>query len=607
MIHRRFSALVLLGLVTLGASPSGLSTAQDAPPASKSRLIESAELTDGSRVEGRLAAHSSGRVTFIAASNATPISWERIRNIQMDGPGLPGSLGIPPFQIGLGLGNRVSGKFLGLSGDQVLIDPGQGRSPWQVKRGGVTAIVQRPGEVQVLRESFETLDTKRWSQTGVVELTSEERFAGEKAMALPAGTSSITTRIAEPFASGRLDMAYWDPETRAPGQRWFVDLTFRKGTSDLSTMRIVPGWSEEILAVETPGGPPLTVQPLIRKKGWHRLVVQFDAERVAVTLDGNDLSHGRGVGGPLIEVRIATETVGAAQPPDGLKTVVDDLRVIRLVEPTGRFEVDPSQDEIRLVSGDQLFGKLGVCDAEWVRLTLDGRELRLGWNEVAGFYPRRVATASEPMSGLWVDVEWRTVSGRDPRDVDRVEAVFSGIDETNLLLDAPYVGRVAIPRAGVQQITVQSRSERILLDVHSHHLGDRMTAELDPPQAEPQPVEIPFTLGKVPTGDPSLLLDVLKVIGEEGNREFSSLVKKGELRTAVYLNGKKLDDLNRFVSTSNETPLRLRMPIPPGLLKEGENRLKFEQNGTLTDPLLRDNLGLLRIAVDFASESPVKP
>ncbi len=599
--------VTFLGLVAWLAALDCPVQAQAPAAVTKPGRVETVELADGLKSIGQLVADPTSGVAFLRSGETVPIPLERVRSIKIEGPESDAPLGIPPFQVHLGNGNRISGKLLRLEGDKVRLDSGQGRLPWAVARSGITTIQQRPGEVQVLREGFETIDAGRWSQTGRPVVNADRHLVGDRALTLPAGGSSVTTRIPTPFGSGRVDLAYWDSATRAAGQRWFVDLTFRKGNSDLSTMRIVPGWTEEILAVETPGGPPLPVQPLSRKEGWHRLIVQFDDERVAVTLDGNDLAHGRGVGGPLIEIRLASETVGAAQPPEGLIAVIDDLRVVRLVEPSGRFEVDPSQDEVRLVSGDQLFGKLGACDADSVRLTLDGREIRLGWNDVAGLYPRRSSGSSSPIAGVWVDVEWRTVAGGDPRDLDRVEAVLAGVEETSVILDIPHVGRVSIPRDAIRQITVQGRSTRVLVDVHSHHLGDRTTPDLDPPQPEKAPFEISFILDKVPVGASSILLDVLKVIGEEGNREFSAIVKKGELRTSVSLNGKKLDDLNRHVSTSNESPVRVRIAMPVGLLKVGDNRLKLEQTGTLADPLLRDNLGVLRIAIDFASESPARP
>ena len=37
---------------------------------------------------------------------------------------------------------------------------------------------------------------------------------------------------------------------------------------------------------------------------------------------------------------------------------VDDLRLARLAEPSGRPEVDPTQDSARFLTGDQLFGRV---------------------------------------------------------------------------------------------------------------------------------------------------------------------------------------------------------------------------------------------------------
>jgi hypothetical protein len=94
------------------------------------------------------------------------------------------------------------------------------------------------------------------------------------------------------------------------------------------------------------------------------------------------------------------------------------------------------------------------------------------------------------------------------------------------------------------------------------------------------------------------------VIGESGNLSFSPLVKNGELRTHVLLNGKPFDDLNGHISTRNDTPERIRLPIPAGLLRPGRNVLRFEQSGTKSDPTKLDNLGLLGIAIEFPAPLP---
>jgi hypothetical protein len=71
------------------------------------------------------------------------------------------------------------------------------------------------------------------------------------------------------------------------------------------------------------------------------------------------------------------------------------------------------------------------------------------------------------------------------------------------------------------------------------------------------------------------------------------------LRTNLKLNGEPFDYLNRFVTDKNEEPMRVRVPIPRGLLRPGKNVIGFEQTGTENDPNYLDDLGLLGVALEF--------
>ncbi len=576
--------------------------AQDAP----SRPVEVAELVDGTKVAGRLVGDRTSGFGFVPDGGGDRIAWDRFSLIRIEPPIASGASTPAPFQVHLGVGHRLSGRLIRLDDSGVTLDPGLDRKPWKISRAGISALVQRPGEVQTLSDGFETLDPARWSQTGSPELRADRKLAGERALNLPAGSSSITTRLPEPLTSGRVELAFWDDAARIPGQRWYVDLTFRKPDSELATLRIVAGWAEETLAVETPSGPSMTVQPLVRKSGWRRLSVRFEPERASIGIDGDNLAHGRGLGGPLVEARIATETLGAAQAPPGLAAVVDEFRIVRLVEPSGRFEVDPSQDEVRLATGDQLFGVVESADGESIRLRFDGKPARTTWADASGIYTKRSAGASAMRDGFWAEVEWKTAPGDDPRDLDRVEGVVSALDDTTLTLDIPYAGRITIPRSSVTQIAPRGRGARMVVDSRARHLGDRNSTTLEPPQAEATPVEIRFKTATNPAGPASLLIDAVEVIGEEGTETYSAMVKAGELRTSLTLNGQKIGDLNTFVSVRTEAPNRLRVPIPAGVLKVGENTLRIDQIGTKSEPKLRDNLGITRIAVEFSSPNAAK-
>ena len=350
----------------------------------------------------------------------------------------------------------------------------------------------------------------------------------------------------------------------------------------------------------------MIVQPLVRKPGWHRLSVRFDDQRTSLVVDGDDLAHGRGFDGPLIEVRLASEVLAAGQRPEGLSVVLDDLRLVRFAEPSGRFEVEPSNDEVRLISGDQLFGRVPSADASVVSFAIDGRALTPSWSEVAGLYFRRSPAPSSPISGQWVRAEWRTAPGDDARDVDFVEAALTGVDASAIHLMVPYVGKMSVNRDRLRRVVVLPRTTRVVIDTHSHHLGDRVVLDIDPPQPEVAPVEYGFVLDAVPANPPSLALDVVGVIGEEGSEHFSQLVRKGQLRTRVFLNGRRLDDLNSKVS-KNDKPQRVRLAIPADALKVGRNIVRFEQTETDDEKKQRDNFGILNIGLESGPTEAGKP
>ncbi len=99
------------------------------------------------------------------------------------------------------------------------------------------------------------------------------------------------------------------------------------------------------------------------------------------------------------------------------------------------------------------------------------------------------------------------------------------------------------------------------------------------------------------------MLDVVQVAGEAPDLQFASLVKKGELRTNLKINGEPFDYVNHFITSRNETPETVRVPISRGLLRAGKNVIRLEQTGTAENPNFLDDLGLLSLAVEFAPET----
>ena len=104
---------------------------------------------------------------------------------------------------------------------------------------------------------------------------------------------------------------------------------------------------------------------------------------------------------------------------------------------------------------------------------------------------------------------------------------------------------------------------------------------------------------------PLTALGLCKIVGEAAGLPFSEFIRRGELKTYLAIDGRRIDDLNRFVDSPNETVLRIRVPIPADLVRPGRHVLRIEQTGSAEDPHEFDDLGVLGVAVEFAA--PIIP
>jgi hypothetical protein len=234
--------------------------------------------------------------------------------------------------------------------------------------------------------------------------------------------------------------------------------------------------------------------------------------------------------------------------------------------------------------------------------------VKLPWSEVSGLHFRRTAGQGATVSGLLVRAEWRAAPGSDARDVSQVEAAVTALSETTLTLATPYAGTLTIPHTRMKSMTVLGEGSRIVIDATAHHMGDEVSVVpplLDPPQPEGGVLERTVELANVPAAPAYLVLDVVQVLSESlPEILFSALVKKGELRTNVKLNGKPFDYINRHIESKNETRERVRLPIPKGMLRDGKNVFRLELSGMANNPNFLDDLGILCIALEFDPEPP---
>lgn len=559
---------------------------------------------DGKRVDGRLSSSKQGPFAF-ENDDGGSIPFVPGLIVDFHRRISPEAGATPPFRLFLSESERISGRLREATKTDIRFEQAPAGPLLTIPRDGIVRLAQKPGEAVVFAEAFETLDPKLWSIKGEIELVGRPKLEGSKSARISGRNSILSRKPAAPVGSGRLELSYLDRKDRIEGAIWEIELIFREGDGgEGAPIRVVPGWTAETIAVESPRGPSLVVQPLARIDAWRRLTLKFSPAATSLVIDGLELARGGGVPGPLVDLRFLNDLRGNDDAfPKDLAAFVDDLRLVRSVEPASDPAIDPTQDALRMVSGDQLFGKLDSANAERILFSIDGKTAKIPWSRAISIDFRRVSAQSRAVEGLIVQARWRSGASVEAGDPDRIEGALVSIDDDSIVIDEPRAGPVSIPRDRLLSLQAISQARRIVLDSCSHHLGNDIAEDeadrLNPPQPEGKSLEIPFRLDAVPEGNASLLLDVLQVEGEAPGLRFAEEIGKGELRTDVSINGKSIDYINRHIMSDNRMLESVRLRIPPGLLKSGRNSLRLDQLGTKENSEELDDLGITRVMLEF--------
>ncbi len=571
--------------------------------------VETLEGPSRQPIEGLLEGDNRSGFRFRPRDSGIPLAIEAGSTIQANGSSSDSLAGLPPFRALVGESLRLSGLIRSISEKSVTVSLSWQDEDVTLPRPGVQSVIQRPGEARVLADGFDRLDASRWSVDGKASIVADPHLSEKSSLRLGADGASVIHRLAEPLPAGRIDLAFFDDASVVPGRDWFAELTFQ-GPSGPLVIKVDLGWSEESLAVECPRGPSLPVQRLARTRGWHRLAVRFGPDQIEISVDRKELAHGKSPDGQLGSIRLASTSNSSRTIAKDLAGYVDDLQIIQFAEPLASFETDITQDEARLVTGDQLFGELRKADGEHVLMSIESKSINLAWNEVAGLFFRRLPAQGATVDGLLARVEWRAAAGDDPVDLDFAEGAIVAVSGQVITIATPYSGVLRIPRPRIRKFTIFGEGRRVVIDPAAHHLGDEPTRTpplLDPPLHEGGLLERTFELTDVPDAQALLVMDVMEVVGEDNNAAFSPFVRKGELRTWVTMNGQRVDFLNRYIKTRNDVPERVAIPIPAGLLRPGKNTLRLELTGMANKAEQLDDFGVLGIALEFRRKANAAP
>jgi hypothetical protein len=507
-------------------------------------------------------------------------------------------------RIDLGAIGQLFGNLPTFDQSTVTIDGVEASRPVRIPRNAVRWILQRPGEAVVLAESFDGAELPNWTLRGEARI--EKRSDRDHASVLRLIGLGTSATLARPTSiqAGRIDLAFRADANVRPVSKVMIELEFDGGIAPDPKIALQIGWDEETYTVSSPRGPRMAVQQLVRKPGWHRFSCAFDPTQTHIGIDESELAHGESPRGSLRAVRIAT--LGEAVPSDQtLEVLVDDARVVRLVRPTTDPQFDATQDDLLLVSGDQIFGTILEADQKRVLIDVEKRQFEFPWGELSRVAFRRDRAAPALLDGDWVRMTWLAPGARGSApEVNWIEGVLVDLTSETFQMRTPGGPAIVVPRDQLLSIEWLLNGKRWLIESAPHHLGDRTVADLEPPTPEREPFEFAFDWAELKAGALNLAVDVIQVEGIDGSPAFSEAVRSGELRTFVEFNGKSIGDLNSQIRTRNTSRQRVQLPIPPGALVAGRNMIRFRQTGTNDDPRKRDNLGILAVAIEAAAPLP---
>jgi hypothetical protein len=511
---------------------------------------EEAVRPDGRRAAGALTLDAKGRLRFTPKGADAPLPPDEVALVRFPKATVPANRSCYGVRVTLHDGQHIAGQLLALDDKTLSLWPAWAEKV-ELPRAAVASVTQLPGWRTVAVEDFRD-GGKAWTIAGKPNFD-----AKDGTVTLNDKGQSLMYALTASLGGGRVGVTFADAE--AAGGHWTVEAEFGddKNRRSLRVTVADAGGAYEVDSVGLDG----VSRRAARTPGPHRLLIQFAPRSLRITVDDQALWHNldAGPGGPLRQVRLA-----CTADKDKVQGAVafSEFFLARAVDEPRRPTGDATQDEVWRSDGDQLFGRVLRAGGQSVEIDCDGRRA-LAWPAVHGVWLRRAAAPPRTSDGAHVRVAVRTCLSIEP---DLLDGVVTALDDKALSLKHTLLGDVRLERARLHTLRPLFHGRRIEVDNAFHHLGDpeAFAPQLQPPRAEGPTLKRTFTLDVLP-GEARLVLEVVRL---KGPKETAS-------RATLYLNGERLDDLNRHVDKAVDEPRRLALPLPKERLRKGENVLEL--------------------------------
>ncbi len=463
----------------------------------------------------------------------------------------------------------------------------QGGRTIRVPLVALAAWANPPTEMDLLQESFEDGAAKVAGQwDSLQDAMFDETQAVDGRHSLRFDSSSTASRCTfAPQAAARIEFSFRVQTDFSSAKVGEWQLEWNDSEVRQPPIIVSIGSDQRIDVTNLPQGADTSLQPLTLTDGWHSFIAVVTPERTRLIVDNAILASF-----PTPRASIHAIQFRSVKPPSKNVLWIDAFQVRRLAAAERRDRLrDESFDSdlVRLVTGDDLFGRLmEVTPQEVVFEAFEQRQLRT-WPEVAGLIWRRpsipVQQREHVVTGIVSSIELQPFVDRPDCEPERWTATIVRIDADRLVARHPLVGELVLRWSEIRRVDPLFFGATVLLDARRFHLGNSIRSDFHRHLPDGTELRGDFRLPSVPAGQPTLSLDVAEIEAAGPDAPpaspFLTELRAGELLTEVFVNDQRIGNLNSLLRFKSHiaTPDRLRLAIPRGVLKEGTNSFRVTQ------------------------------
>lgn len=470
---------------------------------------------------------------------------------------------------------------------------------------GVAALSHAVGTRCIVYEDFET-ETIGWKIPAGAAITPNREQARSGTSSLKCSTSNpaIQYELAQLLLKGSVEFSFFlNPEAEPQGDCAAV-FKWVRGQQPLEIEVGLVG-PEPSYEMRLPADGDWQRQNIPRRPGWHTIGVRWQPDEMQVSLDGFPLAVGR------IKGDSATQLAGVALT-SSLKSGavwIDDFALVESAPDSHVALMQSDSDQLDLVSGDQLFGKLRGFDARHVQFTAGSVDSQVSWSEIRALQLTARPLAPRPVAGYMVRIDLQPWNHAPTlKDADSLRGALRSVSKESCIVDHPICGRLTMPWKDIRRLEPAYLGQEWVLEGRVRHLGNEVKSAFATPVPEGTRLKWSFDLSTLPSGTSYVALttsDLEPGAPETLPHQWLKQLRAGHLTSELWLNDRRVAVLNHEVSGRGtaDQPRRLRIRIPDNSLVVGKNQLAIRLQPSTGDTIEYDDWELRELRLEVEAQS----